>query len=1248
MNTNEESSVEPPAPLPIRRLQESLINRIAAGEIIHRPASALKELLENSLDAGATSIRVVVKDGGLKLLQIQDNGCGIRKADLPILAERFTTSKLSTFSDLSKLTTYGFRGEALASISHVAHLSVTTKTRSEVCAYKAHYSDGKLVPNQPGLATEPKPCAGNDGTIIMIEDLFYNTPTRLSALRNTSDEYARILDVVTKYAVHNPKVSFSCKKVGTSTPDISTATGSKISQVIRMLYGHSIEKELLNIEVSSPDKTKSDETWSAEAYFTSANYQAKKTTFLLFINHRLVESSRIKRALEGVYTGILPKGAFPFIYLSLEVNPRAVDVNVHPTKKEVHFLNEELITERICDSLTDKLAEKNSSRTFEYQTLLTGGRAEETSKSNKKRKGQEIERDSDVEEENTQKAGPSKVYSHKKVRTSLQDRTLDSMFPVANPSHITGASGSKTTKSGIPATPVSRYREVKESDCNLTSVNALRRAIIKKRHKSLTEILEKHTFVGIVDLDRCLSLVQHSTKLYLVNHGALAAELFYQLGLRQFGDMSRLKLDPPPPLRKLIEIAVEAEETEGHTMLSKPQIVERIHSILFERREMLAEYFSLNISSIGLVESLPLLLRDYTPNLDKLPQFLMRLGPQVNWTSETECFDTFLRELANFYVPGPLVTDKAAAEEESAVEKAEKWQIQHVLFPAMRRYLLAPKTLLDDDVVQVADLPDLYKAKATTLGYSSSENRPYIFSLGNIKMNENDCLFTATSQSRWPELQATSQNAISSSQRDITQSSTHEETDFNRCQAPLSNSDADIPDLERRHERMEEAIDSCRSPLSPIHELPPELLSRIFAYVCDDSAQLIGVQIQSPDVVSLSRVCGRWREITLSIASLWSTFTADFGYFLDDSWGARSATHLFLERSQSNPLVLDLTLNSPRIVDAEPLLVIFTELTDAAHRWKSVQLNIESDLFSHPAFQSMALPASLKHLDLSLVSLVWDEQPIRVFESCPALESLSLRGLAADYWDKFILPWSRLMKLELTGVSATFLALILALCPDLKELNLFAPKSPGLEIGSRIALDRLECLTLSRVPSGCIPYLERFFLPALSNIHIQEWYTVHNVAELNRKQFSEFLARSACTITRFRLQPPATVRDDDVIDLLRLLPSLKTLYLEEHEGHSPTPSNTVTTSTLFSELSTITFLPKLTELTLACYAKQLDVNSLMVAARSRLHSEPDSGGVARLRSLTIRAMDKRRVDLPSLEILYCLCNVGLRVDVFRH
>ncbi|KAJ7151144.1 histidine kinase-like ATPase [Mycena filopes] len=713
----------PNDPLPIRRLQESLINRIAAGEIIHRPASALKELLENCLDAGSTSIRVTVKEGGMKLLQIQDNGCGIRRADLPILAERFTTSKLSTFADLARITTYGFRGEALASISHVAHLSVVTKTKTETCAWKAHYLDGALVAGKPGQTTDAKPCAGNDGTTIIIEDLFYNTPTRLSALRSASEEYSRILDVITKYAVHNPKVAFVCKKAGSASPDLSSPSAGEVPQAIRLLYGHSIAKELMHATTGSGKRKNkaededehmeeggdSAESWTAEAHFTNANYQSKKMIFLLFINHRLVESSRMKRALEAVYSGVLPKGASPFIYLSLEINPRDVDVNVHPTKKEVHFLNEDGITDEIADALQRALSSQSNSRVFEYQTLLTGGIAADEGSGSKKRKGKERARDEDEEEEAPRpSAPPKKTLSQYKVRTSLQDRTLESMSPIVNPNTQVDAAAK-----GDPSSTSKPRAEIKESECILSSVQKLRQRLVKGKHKQLSEILEKHTFVGIVDLDKCLSLIQHSTKLYLVNHGSLAEELFYQLGLRQFGDFSRMKLQPPPPLRTLIEIAVEVEEATEESGLTKPQIVDRIVETIMARREMLAEYFSFNITPTGLIESLPLLLRDYTPNLDKLPSFLMRLGPQVDWNSEMECFETFLRELAYFYIPGPLcpISTEEQEEGEAQEEKAERWQIQHVVFPALRRYVsrAAPKTLLDRDVVQVASLPELYK-----------------------------------------------------------------------------------------------------------------------------------------------------------------------------------------------------------------------------------------------------------------------------------------------------------------------------------------------------------------------------------------------------------------------------------------------------------------------------------------------------------------------------------------------------------
>ena len=173
----------------IVKLEESVINKIAAGEVVQRPANAIKELLENSLDAGSTNIQIVVKQGGLKLLQIQDNGHGIAESDMPLVCERFTTSKLRKFEDLNQISTYGFRGEALASISHVARVTILTKTNDSQVAYKASFSDGRMV-------GEIQHCAGNTGTQIIAEDLFYNMATRRSALHNVNEENRRLFDMI--------------------------------------------------------------------------------------------------------------------------------------------------------------------------------------------------------------------------------------------------------------------------------------------------------------------------------------------------------------------------------------------------------------------------------------------------------------------------------------------------------------------------------------------------------------------------------------------------------------------------------------------------------------------------------------------------------------------------------------------------------------------------------------------------------------------------------------------------------------------------------------------------------------------------------------------------------------------------------------------------------------------------------------------------------------------------------------------
>ncbi|KAL8348427.1 hypothetical protein RB598_001629 [Gaeumannomyces tritici] len=728
------------APRRIKALHQDVVNKIAAGEIIVAPVHALKELIENAVDAGSTSLEVLCRDGGLKLLQITDNGCGIDKEDLPILCERFTTSKLQTFEDLSSIATYGFRGEALASISHIAHLTVTTKTKNEACAWRAHYDAGRLAPAKPGQSPEPKAVAGRQGTQITVEDLFYNVPSRRRAFRSASDEYNKIIDMVGRYAVHCRHVAFSCKKHGESTTTIAVQAAASVADRIRQIHGSPVANELLDFETADP-------RWgfAARGWCTNANYSVKRTTLLLFINNRCVESTNVKKAVEQTYAAFLPKNGHPFLYLSLEIDPQRVDVNVHPTKREVNFLNEDEIIQAVCEHLRTRLAAVDTSRTFKTQTLLPAAASSAAP----------LVRDAAATPSlsGRKKATPATVrtYENNLVRTDTNVRKITSMLPPANRPTRIDAAAVRTHKDGRPdaaaaapavagsapmaAPEAIEYETVSRAvtPMKLASVKELRAAVRDDMHRGLTDVLAGHTFVGIVDERRRLAAVQGGVRLYLVDYGRACFEYFYQLGLTDFGNMGAIRFAHPLDLRHLVRAAAARQQQQQQQQDARDLDVDTVTEAVVDRlvamREMLLEYFSLEVTPTGELISIPLLLRGYTPPLAKLPHFLLRLGPHVvNWQDEKGCFDSFLRELASFYVPEqlppppPSPKDDAAADDGNYGAEGEqdssdlerrrreiRWAVEHIFFPAFKARLVATNTLMQSGVLEVANLKGLYR-----------------------------------------------------------------------------------------------------------------------------------------------------------------------------------------------------------------------------------------------------------------------------------------------------------------------------------------------------------------------------------------------------------------------------------------------------------------------------------------------------------------------------------------------------------
>tara|TARA_B110000438_G_scaffold50951_1_gene51389 strand:+ start:1334 stop:3094 length:1761 start_codon:yes stop_codon:yes gene_type:complete len=338
----------------IKQLSENLKNKISAGEVVERPSSVVKELVENSIDSGADEIKVIVEKGGKQLIQVSDNGSGINSKELPIAFERFSTSKINSFEDLYKINSLGFRGEALASIASVSEVKIISKIEDD---------DGAEMIIKNGVLGKVEPAAALKGTNITIQNLFYNTPARRKFLKSPRVEFRKIVEMIRRYALSNPSVSFN---LVSDKRDILNLNNESLEDRIVHVMDPAYRDQLLKLNFLKGD-------YAIDGFLGNLNLvRTRPGEQYIFLNGRFIKNRLLNSAVYNAYKSILNRGEYPFFALNIFLPHKEVDINVHPMKTEVRFKDEWRIYHVIKSSVEEAISPiLNTIPDFEKPTLET-------------------------------------------------------------------------------------------------------------------------------------------------------------------------------------------------------------------------------------------------------------------------------------------------------------------------------------------------------------------------------------------------------------------------------------------------------------------------------------------------------------------------------------------------------------------------------------------------------------------------------------------------------------------------------------------------------------------------------------------------------------------------------------------------------------------------------------------------------------------------------------------------------------